>query len=159
MWILPLAEVSPSSPLTYRKVKMVITKSIKLKTRGETDIIDITGKVADYVQSSKVKDGIVTIFMPGSTGGLTTIEYESGLIEDLKQSFEVIAPRDGEYHHNLRWQDGNGFSHVRAAVLGPSLTIPFSNKRLHLGTWQQIVFIDFDNRSRSRELIVQIIGE
>lgn len=138
---------------------MVVTKSIKLKSKGETDIIDITDKVSDSVASSKVKDGIVTIFVSGSTAGLTTIEYESGLVQDTKQAFEVIAPRKGEYHHNLRWQDGNGFSHVRAAMLGPSLSVPFSNKRLHLGTWQQIVFIDFDNRPRSREIIVQIIGE
>ena len=138
---------------------MVVTKSIKLKTKGETDIIDVTDKVNDCVASSKVKDGIVTVFVPGSTAGLTTIEFESGLIQDTKQAFEVIAPRKGEYHHNLRWQDGNGFSHVRAAMLGPSLSVPFSNKRLHLGTWQQIVFIDFDNRPRSREIIVQIIGE
>jgi len=138
---------------------MVITKTIRLKSKGETDIIDITGRVSDCLEGAAVKGGIVTIFVPGSTGALTTIEYESGLIEDLQQSFEVVAPRRGEYHHNLRWQDGNGFSHVRAALLGPSLVVPFSNKTLHLGTWQQIVFIDFDNRSRSRELVVQIIGE
>ena len=138
---------------------MVITKSIKIKSKGETDIIDITDSVSGCVESSKVKNGIVTIFMPGSTAGLTTIEYEPGLIKDIQQSLEIIAPRRGEYHHNLRWHDGNGFSHVRAAMLGPSLTVPFSDKRLQLGTWQQIVFIDFDNRSRSRELILQIIGE
>ena len=138
---------------------MVITKSIKIKSKGETDIIDITGSVSGYVENSKVKNGIVTVFVPGSTAGLTTIEYEPGLIKDIKESLEIIAPRRGEYHHNLRWHDGNGFSHVRAAMLGPSLTVPFSNKRLQLGTWQQIVFIDFDNRSRSRELILQIIGE
>ena len=138
---------------------MVITKSIRLKSKGETDIIDITDKVSDCVEDSKVKDGIVTIFASGSTAALTTIEYESGLIKDLRQSLEIIAPRRGQYHHNLRWQDGNGFSHVRSAILGPSLTVPFSNKRLQLGTWQQIVFIDFDNRPRSREIIVQIIGE
>ena len=138
---------------------MVITKNIKLKSRGETDIINITDNVNGYVENSKVKNGIVTVFVPGSTAGLTTIEYEPGLIEDIRQSFEITAPRRGEYHHNLRWHDGNGFSHVRAAMLGPSLTIPFSNKKLQLGTWQQIVFIDFDNRSRSREIIVQIMGE
>ena len=138
---------------------MVVSKSIKLKSRGETDVIDITDKVSNCVEDSKVKDGIVTIFVPGSTAGLTTIEFESGLIHDTRQAFEIIAPRNGEYHHNLRWHDGNGFSHVRSAILGPSLSVPFSNKRLHLGTWQQIVFIDFDNRPRSRELIVQIIGE
>jgi secondary thiamine-phosphate synthase enzyme len=138
---------------------MVVTKTIKLKSKGETDIVDITDKVNDCVDKSEVKNGIATVFVPGSTGSLTTIEYESGLIKDLKTSFEIIAPRKGEYHHNIRWQDGNGFSHVRAALLGPSLSLPFSDKKLLLGTWQQIVFIDFDNRPRSRELIVQIIGE
>jgi secondary thiamine-phosphate synthase enzyme len=138
---------------------MVVTKNIKQKSRGETDIIDITDEVASCVAAAKAKSGIVTVFVPGSTGGLTTIEFESGLVQDLKEAFEVVAPRDGEYHHNLRWHDGNGFSHVRSAMMGPSLTVPFTNKRLQLGTWQQIIFIDFDNRPRSRELVVQIIGE
>jgi secondary thiamine-phosphate synthase enzyme len=137
----------------------VVTKSIKIKSKGETDIIDITDQASDCLAASKVKNGIITVFVSGSTAGLTTIEYESGLVSDLAHSFEVIAPRRGEYQHNIRWQDGNGFSHVRAAMLGPSLTIPFSNKSLHLGTWQQIVLIDFDNRPRSREIIVQIVGE
>ena len=137
----------------------VVTKKIKLSSKGEMDIIDITDKVTNCIEGTKVKDGVVVVFVSGSTGGLTTIEYEPGLIKDTKEAFEVIAPRDGKYHHNLRWHDGNGFSHVRAAMLGPSLSIPFSNKKLHLGTWQQIVFIDFDNRSRSREIVVQIIGE
>lgn len=138
---------------------MVVTKNIKLKTRGETDIIDITDRVNSCVEDCGLKNGITTIFVSGSTGGLTTIEYESGLIEDIQQAFEIIAPRQGEYQHNLRWRDGNGFAHVRAAIIGPSLTIPFSDKKLQLGTWQQIVFIDFDNRPRSRELVVQILGE
>ncbi len=137
----------------------VVTKKIKLSSKGETDIIDITDKVNDCVETCRLKDGVATIFVSGSTGGLTTIEYEPGLLEDLPRAFEVIAPRRGEYHHNLRWHDGNGFSHVRAALLGPSLSVPFSNKKLHLGTWQQIVFIDFDNRPRSREIVVQIVGE
>ncbi|MBN2119780.1 MAG: YjbQ family protein [Candidatus Omnitrophica bacterium] len=137
----------------------VVTKTIKLKSKGESDIIDITDKVDSCLKESSLKKGIATIFVSGSTGALTTIEYEPGLIEDIKEAFEIIAPRKGEYHHNIRWQDGNGFSHVRAALLGPSLTVPFSDKNLLLGTWQQIVFIDFDNRSRSRELVVQIIGE
>jgi secondary thiamine-phosphate synthase enzyme len=138
---------------------MVVTKSISLKSKGETDIIDITDKVQACVSGSDMRSGIAIIFVPGSTGSLTTIEYESGLIKDLKTSFEIIAPRSGEYHHNIRWQDGNGFSHVRAALLGPCLSVPFSDRKLLLGTWQQIVFIDFDNRPRSRELIVQILGE
>jgi len=137
----------------------VITKQIQLNTRGDTDIIDITNQVSDYVGSSGLKHGIVTVFVPGSTAGLTTIEYEPGLIKDLKRLFEEIAPKKKEYNHNLRWHDGNGYSHVRAALLGPSLNVPFSDKMLHLGTWQQIVLIDFDNRPRSRQVIVQIIGE
>ena len=138
---------------------MVITKNIKLKSRGETDIINITGEVEGVVGKSKLKNGIVTIFVSGATGALTTVEYESGLVSDLKVAFERWAPRRGEYAHNARWGDGNGFSHIRASLLGPSLTVPFSGGKLTLGTWQQIIFIDFDNRSRSRELTVQIIGE
>ena len=138
---------------------MVVTKTIRVKSKGETDIIDITDHVVNCVEDSKVKDGAVTIFVSGSTAGLTTIEYESGLVRDLKNAFEVVAPREGEYHHNFRWQDGNGFSHVRAALLGPCLVVPFCVGKLLRGTWQQIVFIDFDNRSRTRELVLQIIGE
>jgi len=138
---------------------MVTTKNIKLKSRGETDIIDITDRVHECIASTDVKNGTVTIFVSGATGGLTTIEYESGLVSDLKEMFEVVAPRDGEYQHNIKWQDGNGFSHVRASLLGPSLTVPLVNKKMTLGTWQQIIFIDFDNRARNRELIVQIMGE
>jgi len=138
---------------------MVVTKYIRLKSKGEADIIDITSRVASCVRDSDMKTGIAAIFVPGSTGALTTIEYETGLVQDIREAFEIVAPRHGEYHHNIRWQDGNGFSHVRAALLGPSLTVPFNDRNLLLGTWQQIVFIDFDNRSRSRELVVQIIGE
>lgn len=138
---------------------MVVTKHIKLKSQGETDIVDITHEVENSVRHSKLEDGIVTVFVPGSTGGLTTVEYESGLVSDLKEGFERLASRRGRYAHNERWGDGNGFSHVRASLLGPSLTIPFSGGKLTLGTWQQIIFIDFDNRSRSRELVVQIMGE
>jgi len=138
---------------------MVVTKSIKLKSRGETDIINITGEVESALGKSKLKKGIATVFVSGATAGLTTVEYEPGLVSDLKAAFEKLAPRRGEYAHNARWGDGNGFSHVRASLLGPSLTVPFSGGKLTLGTWQQIIFIDFDNRSRSRELTVQIIGE
>lgn len=138
---------------------MVITKSLKLKSRGETDIINITDGVASAVGKSKVKNGTVTVFVSGATGGLTTVEYESGLVSDLKDLFEKVAPRDGKYEHNVKWDDGNGFSHVRASLLGPSLVVPFTNGKLTLGTWQQIIFIDFDNRPRSREIILQIIGE
>ncbi|OGW75996.1 MAG: secondary thiamine-phosphate synthase enzyme [Omnitrophica bacterium RBG_13_46_9] len=138
---------------------MISTKYIKLKSRGETDIINITLEVEAILQKAKPRSGIVVLFVPGATGALTTIEYESGLVSDLKEAFEKLAPRDGEYAHNLRWSDGNGFAHVRASLLGPSVTVPFLDGKLTLGTWQQIIFIDFDNRPRTRELIVQIIGE
>ncbi len=138
---------------------MVVKKSISLKTKGFTDILDITQDVEKCLKGSGLKEGIVTVFVPGSTAAVTTLEYESGLISDLRRALEIIAPQEGEYQHNLRWQDGNGFSHIRASLLGPSLTVPFSQGRLILGTWQQIIFIDFDNRPRWRTLIVQIIGE
>lgn len=137
----------------------VITKKIKLDTKGDTDIIDITGQAASAVAKAGVKSGIVAVFVSGSTGGLTTVEYEPGLVQDLKKAFEDIAPKSGTYQHDLRWHDGNGHAHVRASLLGPSISIPFIDKKLQLGTWQQIIFIDFDNRPRSRELIVQIVGE
>jgi len=138
---------------------MITTKTISLETKGETDIHNITGEVAALVSKSKVKEGTVTVFVFGSTGGLTTVEYEPGLVKDLKTLFEKIAPRDGNYAHNTTWGDGNGYAHVRASLLGPSLTIPFADKKMLLGTWQQIIFIDFDNRPRSRKIIVQISGE
>jgi secondary thiamine-phosphate synthase enzyme len=137
----------------------IVTKKIKLNTKGDTDIIDITEQVASTVSKTDISNGIVTVFISGSTGGLTTVEYEPGLIQDLKTYFEKIAPKSGSYQHNMKWQDGNGYAHVRASILGPSITIPFTNKELMLGTWQQIIFIDFDNRPRSRELVVQIMGE
>lgn len=138
---------------------MLTSDSIELKTRGHADMLDITDEVAARVRGSGIGAGIVTVFCPGSTGGLTTIEYESGALSDLGRLFEEIVPLDREYAHNLRWGDGNGHSHVRAALLGPSLTVPFVDGELQLGTWQQIIFVDFDNRSRSRRLVVQIIGE
>jgi len=138
---------------------MVVTKSIKLKTRGETDIINITGEVKTALEKSKLRNGIIAVFVSGATAALTAIEYEPGLVSDLKEAFERLAPRNGKYAHNVKWGDGNGFSHIRASLLGPSFTVPFSEKKLILGTWQQIIFIDFDNRPRSRELTVQIVGE
>lgn len=137
----------------------VVTKKIKLNTKGDTDIIDVTPQATLHVSKSGVESGIVTLFVSGSTGGLTTVEYEPGLIQDLKDYFEKIAPKAGKYEHNLRWHDGNGYAHVRASFLGPSVSIPFVHGKLELGTWQQIIFIDFDNRPRSRELIVQIVGD
>jgi len=138
---------------------MVVTQELRLNARGNCDIQDITSHVAGAVKESGLRSGIVTLFCPGSTGGLTTIEYESGALADLQQVFDEIAPPDREYRHHLRWGDDNGHSHIRAALVGPSLTVPFVEGRLALGTWQQIVFLDFDTRSRSRRLVVQVLGE
>ena len=137
----------------------VITQSLTLQTNGHGDIVDITDGVARAVAQSDLSSGTVTIFSPSATSALTTIEYESGCVSDLKRLFDEIANPDRHYAHNARWGAGNGHSHVRAALLGPSLTVPFVNGRLTLGTWQQIIFVDFDNRSRRRELVVQLIGE
>ncbi|HVY54481.1 MAG TPA: secondary thiamine-phosphate synthase enzyme YjbQ [Thermodesulfobacteriota bacterium] len=137
----------------------VITKSIKLRTRGETDLVDITNEVGQGVRESGLSSGTVTVFIPGSTAGVTTIEYEGGAIQDFREAIERIAPRNIHYHHDARWGDGNGYSHVRAALQGASLTVPFSSSELILGTWQQIIVVDFDNRPRSREVILQIMGE
>ena len=138
---------------------MVQTLSIELKTRGNGDILDITGQSAAAVRESGLKDGTLTIFCPSSTSALTTIEYESGCISDLRRLFDDIVDPNRHYAHNARWGDGNGHSHVRAALLGPSLTVPFVSGRLTLGTWQQIVYVDFDNRSRQRSLVAQVMGE
>ena len=138
---------------------MVITKEIGLKTKGHCDIHDITDQVADVVRGTGLSNGIANVFTPSATSGLTTIEYESGALADLQQLLGEIAPAQRDYRHNLRWGDGNGHSHVRAALIGPSITVPFVNCRLTLGTWQQLIFLDFDNRSRSRRLVVQIVGE
>src|SRR4030065_1219910 len=138
---------------------MIATDTIALNTKGFTDVIDITGRVTKIVGQSGIQNGVVTIFCSGSTGGITTIEFESGVINDLKKAIEKIAPSNISYEHDKRWGDGNGVSHVRAALMKPSLTIPIIQQKLILGTWQQIVFIDFDNRARHREIFVQIIGE
>ena len=137
----------------------VKTINVHLSTRGNADIHNVTEQVARAVSESGLKNGSVTIFTPSSTSALTTIEHESGALNDLRRLFEEIIPTNREYAHNARWGDGNGHSHVRAALLGASLTVPFVNGRLTLGTWQQIIFIDFDNRSRQRELILQAMGE
>lgn len=138
---------------------MVITKEIHLRTRGHSEIQDITSQVSAAVGEAGLQAGTVTIFCPGSTGGLSTIEYESGVITDLQQVLDETVPPDRDYRHHLRWGDDNGHSHVRAALVGPSLTVPFVQGELTLGTWQQIVFLDFDTRPRSRRLVLQIIGE
>ena len=138
---------------------MVKTGTISLSSKGFTQMFDITKKVDSVVKKSGIKDGIVTVFVPGSTGGITTIEYESGLIADLPEMFEKLIPYKAGYEHDETWGDANGGSHLRASLLGPSLTIPFSGSEMTLGTWQQVCFIDFDTKPRDRELVVQIIGE
>lgn len=137
----------------------VKTKQLSIHTRGEGDILDITRDVAEVVAKTKFKNGIVTVFVSGSTGALSTIEYEPGLLKDFPNMLERIAPKNLVYEHEKRWHDGNGHSHVRASLIGPSLTIPFVNGRLTLGIWQQIIFMELDVRSRVRNLILQIIGE
>jgi len=137
----------------------VVTKDITLQSKGNCDIIDITPQVTKNVEESGVNSGIVTLFIVGSTAGITTIEYEPNLLSDFKSMWDRLIPQNISYEHNRTWGEGNGHSHVRASVLGASLVIPFANKRLTLGTWQQIVFVDFDNRPRSRRVVLQIMGE
>jgi len=137
----------------------VVSERISLKTRGEVDMVDITAKVVDAVENERIENGIATIFVPGSTAAVTTIEYEPGLLTDFPSMLEKMAPRNAVYEHEKRWHDGNGHSHVRASLIGPSLTVPIKDGKLTLGTWQQLVLVELDTRSRSRELIVQIIGE
>lgn len=136
----------------------IFTGHITLNTKGHTDIIDITHKVQKELEKCKLKEGQVTLFVQGSTGGLTTMEFEPNLAKDIKDMFEKIAPEGAEYAHHMTWGDYNGHSHVRASLLGPSLVIPFKEGNLTLGTWQQIVFIDFDTAKRNRKLLTQIIG-
>ncbi len=138
---------------------MVITKKIGLRTKGNCDIIDITSQVRQEVSSTDINSGTVTIFVAGSTGGITTIENEPGLLSDFQDMWDRNIPKNISYQHDRAWGDGNGHSHIRASLLGPSLVVPFSNKSLHLGTWQQIVLVDFDNRPRSREIVLQIMGD
>lgn len=138
---------------------MVVTERISIRTKGECDIIDITADVEWIVSQSGVESGTVTVFISGSTAGVTTIEYEPGVVSDFKGMWDRVVPRDIRYRHDERWGDGNGYSHVRASTLGPSLVVPFANRALLLGTWQQIIVVDFDNRPRSREIILQIVGE
>ena len=137
----------------------VETLELNIKTKGDSDVIDITTEVSMAVNESEISFGTVTIFVPGSTAGITTIEYEEGAVKDLKEAFSRISPENITYAHNEKWGDGNGHSHIRASILGPSLSIPISSSNLILGTWQQIVLVDFDNRPRNREIILQIVGE
>ncbi|MDY6966225.1 MAG: secondary thiamine-phosphate synthase enzyme YjbQ [Halobacteriota archaeon] len=137
----------------------VYSEQISFETSGNADVIDITRAVEGAVKDTDLQDGIATVFVPGATGAVTTIEYEPGLVEDIKTALERLMPEKINYKHDLRWGDGNGHSHIRASFLGPSLTVPFLDGHLQLGTWQQIIFIDLDNRPRSRSVIVQIMGE
>jgi secondary thiamine-phosphate synthase enzyme len=137
----------------------VISASISLSTKGNTDIHEITDQVAELVSASGLLQGIVTVFCPSSTSGVTTIEYEPGCVSDIQRMFEELVPSDRPYQHDQTWGDANGYSHMRAALLKPALTIPFIKGKLTLGTWQQIIYIDFDNRPRQRELVVQVMGE
>lgn len=139
---------------------MVKMKKIKVQTRGDCDVVDITGQVSEAIAKSGISNGTVTVFNVGSTAGVTTTEYEPGLVNyDIAAAFEKIAPRNGSYEHEKTWHDDNGHAHVRASVLGPSLTIPVIDGQMTLGTWQQIILVDFDTRPRTRTVICQIIGE
>ena len=138
---------------------MVVTKKISLESKGHGEIIDITPEVQKQLAETKMNEGTVTLFITGSTAGLTTIEHEPGLLADFKDMWERIAPKDIPYEHDKAWHDGNGHSHCRASLLGASLVVPFSGKSLALGTWQQIVVVDFDNKARSRQIVVQVTGE
>ncbi len=137
----------------------VRTFELKLSTQGNNDTIDITGRVQELLSESGIDEGIATVHVPGSTGGITTIEYEPGVVSDLAGILDTLIPRGENYEHDRAWGDGNAHSHMRSAFVGPSLTIPFASGNLILGTWQQIVFIDFDNRSRRRTIVVQFLGE
>ncbi|MDF1545323.1 MAG: secondary thiamine-phosphate synthase enzyme YjbQ [bacterium] len=138
---------------------MVHTSEIQFQTSGDGDIHDLTSQVAEIVSNSAITSGMVTVFVPGSTAGITTIEYEPGLLKDIPELMEKLIPSNRDYQHDLTWHDGNGFSHLRAALVGPDITVPFVSGKMTLGTWQQIVFLEFDNRGRSRSVVVQVVGE
>ena len=138
---------------------VVLTKTVQIKSKGENDMIDITQETAAFISEGNTKNGIITVFVAGSTAAVTTIEYEPGLKSDFRNMLSRIAPHDIDYEHDNTWHDGNGHSHVRASLVGPSLTIPFRNRSLMLGTWQQIVIVEMDTQPRQRSIIIQIIGE
>lgn len=138
---------------------MIVTKKLRRQSQGNNDVIDLTPEVERIVGETRLGSGTVTVFVTGSTAGITTIENEPGLITDFKEAWERLVPRDLEYKHNLAWGDDNGYSHIRASILGASVRIPFDEKKLLLGRWQQIVLVDFDNRPRAREIVLQVIGE
>jgi len=137
----------------------VESSSFRINTKGFCDILDITPQVAQAVQRSGLQSGLINVSVAGSTAAITTIEYESGVVRDLKEAIERMVPRGIHYYHDATWGDGNGYAHVRAALVGASFTVPFTKKRLELGTWQQIVLLDFDNRTRTREVKLQLVGE
>jgi secondary thiamine-phosphate synthase enzyme len=138
---------------------LIVQKKFSLSTKGFNDIRDITPTLRDLIDESGIKNGHVIVFVSGSTGALTTIEFEPGLLQDLPEMLEKIAPMNTTYHHDRTWHDGNGYAHLRSALIGPSITIPFESGIMTLGTWQQVIFVDFDNRPRQRQLHVQIVGE
>jgi secondary thiamine-phosphate synthase enzyme len=144
--------------MAIRQTMDIHTKEIQISSQGLTDIIDITGRVERILEGSGIRDGLITVSVPGSTAAITTIEYEPGLVSDLKRAFEKLAPAGDTYAHDQAWGDGNGFSHVRAAMTGAARSFPVSEGKMLLGTWQQIVLIDFDNRPRRRAVIVQVMG-
>ncbi len=137
----------------------IVTDRVSVETRGDADILDLTERVQELVKKHGFREGQALVFVSGSTAGITTIEYEPGLLKDLPEAFERLAPRGLDYHHEQAWHDGNGHSHVRASLLGPSVTVPFAAGKLLTGTWQQIVLVDFDNRPRRRDVVVQLSGE
>jgi len=137
----------------------VYSDKINLSTKGFSDVRDITPQLREILSESGLREGVLSVILAGSTGGITTIEYEPGLLKDLAELLEKILPSDKSYHHDAAWGDGNGFSHLRSALIGTSMSVPFSSGKLILGTWQQVVFIDFDNRPRNRTLHVQFVGE
>ena len=137
----------------------VESQELRFRTHREGEILDITNKTQRVIESSRMRSGVAVLFVPGSTGAITTIEYEPGLLADLPVALERLAPKDASYEHEKRWHDGNGHSHVRASMIGPDLSVPFQDKKLTLGTWQQIVFLELDIRPRDRTVIVQLVGE
>jgi secondary thiamine-phosphate synthase enzyme len=143
----------------FNSVITIRTKTFTEKTAGFCDIVDITAKINEHIEHGKIRHGSINVFVSGSTAALTTIEHEPGLVQDLKELVEKLIPSNRRYHHDDRWGDDNGFSHLRASLFGPSVSIPIENGRPLLGTWQQVILLDFDNRPRTREIVVQLIGE
>ena len=137
----------------------VESQELRFRTHREGEILDITNKTQRVIESSRMRSGVAVLFVPGSTGAITTIEYEPGLLADLPVALERLAPKDASYEHEKRWHDGNGHSHIRASMIGPDLSVPFRDKKLTLGTWQQIVFLELDIRPRDRTVIVQLVGK